>query len=277
MYDLLYVKKRRRRKIAALVSLVTGISITSLVIISFLGSKVGAFSVSIKNSSVKLSLCEKESFDNATSYLRIQDLYSFEEFSYLDLPEDEDLDNESTLYNDERALGFDDKHNPVCMYYLKYTFYVKNSGNTPARYNLSINLTDRSKSSDGTERMIDDTLRVKVYENIPGEQRTKPRIYAKEAAGNNYLENGEITRREFVGYNSIGSYESDEHPLAYTFKSPDVICEYDVSNFTKDSIRRYTVVLWLEGDDPQSNSSDEPPEDAKLKLGVEIRAYEEAQ
>ena len=276
MYDLLYVKKRRRRRAAALVSLVTGISITALVIISFLGSKVGAFSVSIKNSSVKLSLSEKESFDNPTSYLRLTGLQSFEEFHYRDLPSDDVIDNEMTPYNDANALGFDNKGNAECMYYLKYTFYVKNSGNTTARYNLSINLLERSKSNDGTERMIDDTLRVMVYENTPGEARAEPKVYAKEAAGNNYLKNGEITRREFIGYNSIGSYESDENPLAYTFKTPDVICEYDVSNFTKDSIKRYTVVLWLEGEDPQSNSADEPPEDAKLKLGVEIRAYEEA-
>ena len=276
MYDLLYVKKRRRRKIAALVSLISGISITSLVIISFLGSKVGAFSVSIKNSSVKLSLSEKESFDTATSYLRLNKLPSFEEYHYRDLPSDDYLDNELTTYNDARALGFDDKGNAECIYYLKYTFYVKNSGNTPAKYNLTLNLTDRTKSIDGTERMIDDTLRVMVYENTPGEARKAPRIYAKEAAGNNYLKNGDITRREFVCHNSIGGYESDEYPLAETFKSPDVICEYDVANFTKDSIKRYTIVMWLEGEDPQSNTSDEPPEEAKLKLGVEIKAYEEA-
>ena len=276
MYDLLYVKKRRRRRAAALISLITGISITALVIISFLGSKVGAFSVSIKNSSVKLSLCEKESFDNPTTYLRLTNLCSFEEFHYRDFESDDIIDNEKTPYDDDRAIGKDKQGNAECMYYLKYTFYVKNSGNTPARYNLAINLLERSKSSDGTDRMIDDTLRVMVYENTPGEERTKPKIYAKEAAGNNYLKNGEITRREFVGYNSIGSYESDEHPLAYTFKSPDVICEYSVSNFTKDAMKRYTIVLWLEGEDPQSNASDEPPEDAKLKLGVEIRAYEEA-
>lgn len=276
MYDLLYVKKRRRRRAAALISLITGISITALVIISFLGSKVGAFSVSIKNSSVKLSLCEKESFDNPTTYLRLTNLCSFEEFHYRDFESDDIIDNEKTPYDDDRAIGKDKQGNAECMYYLKYTFYVKNSGNTPARYNLAINLLERSKSSDGTDRMIDDTLRVMVYENTPGEERTKPKIYAKEAAGNNYLKNGEITRREFVGYNSIGSYESDEHPLAYTFKSPDVICEYNVSNFTKDAMKRYTIVLWLEGEDPQSNASDEPPEDAKLKLGVEIRAYEEA-
>ena len=43
MYDLSYVKKRRRKKIASLVSLFTAVGITSLIIISFLG--VGAVAI----------------------------------------------------------------------------------------------------------------------------------------------------------------------------------------------------------------------------------------
>ena len=276
MYDLLYVKKRRRRRIAALVSLISGIGITSLVITSFLGRTVGTFSVSIANSSVKLSLSEKESFDNATSYLRIDNIYPFEEFHYRDLPSEDVLDNEITRFDDANALGYDDNGNAESIYYLKYTFYVKNSGNTTARYSLSLNLTDRTKTHDGTERMLDDTVRIMVFENTPGEERTEPKIYAKEAAGNNHLKNGDITRREFVGYNSIGGYEDDTHPLAETFKTPETICTYDVSNFTKNSLKRYTIVIWLEGEDPQSDEADEAPVDAKLKFGVEIRAYEEA-
>ena len=275
MYDYLYVKRRRRKKIAAFVSLFTAMGITALVIVSFLGRQVGTFSVTLANTSVKLSLSEKQSFADATSYLRLDKLYNFQEYHYGDLPKDSILDNEDTPYLDNNALGKNDKGEIDCMYYLKYTFYVKNTGVTPARYNLSINLTDRSKASDETDRMLDDTVRIRVYQNDASSEEHEYRTFAKEAAGNNFLKNGKETRREFIGYNSIGDYESDEHPLAETFYNPSTICKYTVSNFRKDDIKRYTIVIWLEGEDPQSNDTDEAPVGAKLKLGVDIKAYEE--
>ena len=275
MYDLQFVKKRRRRKAAAFISLFAGIGIASFVTISFFTGRVGSFSVSLSNETVKLSLSEKVSFESATSYLRLDEVLPFQEYHYRDLPSVDVLDNEITLYNDNRAIGLDENKNPECMYYVKYTFYVKNSGNTPAHYKLSLNLTDRNKTRDGTERSLEDTLRVMFFENDASSDEHDYKIYAKEAAGNNHLKNGEITNKEFVGYNSIGGHEDDDHPLAETFTSADVICTRDVPNFKYGDIKRYTIVFWLEGADPQSNSSDEAPKDAKLKLGVEIRAYEE--
>ena len=275
MYDLQFVKKRRRRRAAALISLIAGIGISSFVTISFFTGKVGSFSVSLSNESVKLSLSEKVSFDNATSYLRLDDVLPFQEYHYKDLPDASILDDEMTAYNDLRAIGLDDNKNPECMYYVKYTFYVKNSGNTTAHYTLSLNLTDRNRTRDGTERSLEDTLRVMVFENDASSTEHDYKIYAKEAAGNNRLRNGEITNKEFVGYNSVGGTEDDNHPLAETFYSADVVCTRDVANFKYGDIKRYTIVFWLEGEDPQSNTSDEAPQDAKLKLGVEIRAYEE--
>ena len=38
---------------------------------------------------------------------------------------------------------------------------------------------------------------------------------------------------------------------------------------------RYTVVYWLEGYDPQSTTELTPPQNALIKLGVEINAYED--
>lgn len=277
MYDLYYVKKRRRRKIAAFVSLISSIGIASFVITSFLGPKVGSFSVTVANTDVKLSLSETENYDidNTVAYLRVDELYPFVESHYKDLPSDDILDNELTPYDDPRALGYDGNGKVECMYYLKYTFYVINTGKRTAHYDLTVNLTDHTKSSDGTERMIDDTVRVRVYENDPSTGEHSSKTYAKEAAGNNRKKDGTITRQEFIGYNGVGDYESDEHPLAETFTSNSVVAHYEVGDFKRSEIKRYTLVFWLEGEDPQSNASDEPPEDAKIKFGVEIKAYEE--
>ena len=275
MYDLQFIKKRRRRKAAALVCLFSGVGIASFVTISFFTGRVGSFSVSLSNESVKLALSEKASFESATSYLRLDDVLPFQEYHYKDLPSADVLDNEITSYNDARAIGLDEKGNKDCMYYVKYTFYVRNTGSMTAHYQLFLKLSDRNKTRDGTERSLDDTLRVMFFENDASSDEHDYKIYAKEAAGNNHLRNGDITNQEFVGWNSIGGQEDDKHPLAETFTSADVICTRDVANFKNGDVKRYTIVFWLEGEDPQSNTSDEAPEDAKLKLGVEIRAYEE--
>lgn len=275
MYDLLYVRKRRRRKIAALVSLIASIGITSLVIVSFLGRFTGTFTVKLANSSVKLSLSDKMAFDSPTSYLSIEKLDLFEENTYTNLPNQEYLDNEDTPYN---AGAYTNEDNESVMRYFKYTFYVKNMGGKTAMYDLKVLLVDRNKSDDGTERTLDDTLRVMVYENdvakSSGQEYHTVGIYAKEAAEYNIDKEGNRTRREFVSTYPYLNEEDDEHPLAQSFKSSSLVTTYARGGFLEGQVRRYTIVVWLEGEDPQSQFLQSAPEGASIKLGVEITAYE---
>ena len=97
MYDLILVRRRRRRRIAALVSLICSIGVTALIIVSFLGQYTGTFTVSLTNSSVRLSLSEKESFENPKTYLRIDQLNLFEEYTYVNI-RNKDLDDENKDY-----------------------------------------------------------------------------------------------------------------------------------------------------------------------------------
>ena len=274
MYDKQFVKKRKRRVIAALVSLISAMGISSLVIVSFLGRFTGTFTVSLANSSVRLSLSDKLSFENPTSYLRIEKLDLFEENTYSNLPKDEELDTEETPYN--YGAYTNDKDETV-LQFMKYTFYLKNMGGKTAQYNLKINLLDRNKVSDGTERMLDDTLRVMVYENDYEEgQETQHNktIYAKEAAEYNIDKEGNRTMREFVSTSPYGNQEDDNYPLATSFESSRVVHTYERGGFLQGQTRRYTIVVWLEGEDPQSAFLDNAPVGASIKLGVEITAYE---
>ena len=276
MYDRLFVRKKRRRKIAALVSLISGIAISSLVIVSFLGRFTGTFTVKLANSSVKLSLSDKEAFENPTSYLSIEKLDMFEETTYLRLPNQEFLDNEETPYN---AGSSTNDSGETAMKYLKYTFYIINMGGKTAKYDLKIALVDRNKSTDGSERTLDDTLRVMVYENDVEELKGATTyhtvgIYAKEAAEYNIDKDGNRTRREFVAKYPYLNEEDDEHPLATSFESSSVVTTYTRGDFMEGQKRRYTLVVWLEGEDPQSEYLQEAPVGASIKLGVEITAYE---
>ena len=275
MYDRQFVKKRRRRVIAALVSLICGIGVTSLVIVSFLGRFTGTFTVSLANSSVRLSLSDKLSFENPTSYLRVEKLNLFEENTYHALPSDEVLDNENTPYD---YGAYTNEENITVLRYMKYTFYVRNMGGKTAKYSLKINLQDRNKACDGSERTLDDTLRVMVYENdcveTLGNEEHNRDIFAKAAAEDNFDKDGQRTSREFVSEYPYTNEEDDDHPLADTFSNGSIVHTYQRGGFIQGQTRRYTIVTWLEGEDPQSRFLDDAPVDASIKLGVEITAYE---
>jgi len=274
MYDLQHVKKRRRRKIAAVVALFSAIGVSSLVITSFLGRTTGTFTVAVKNSSVSLSLSKTDDFKDAKSYLRIEKLLPLRETTFDNLPADDELDNQDNDYT--YGTVYDNDQNPDSLRFIKYTFYVRNMGTTPATYNLSINLGDREKAKDGSSRTLDDTLRVMVYENN-GLDKTShdKKIYAKEAASNNFDTDGNKVRNEFIStYPSGYNQEDDEHKFAELFLPGTSIIKYTQGNFQKGDMKRYTLVVWLEGFDPESDAKDEEPIGASLKLGVDIDAHE---
>ena len=282
MYDLLYVRKRRRRKIAALVSSFSAIGVTALVIIAFLGRTVGTFTVSVANSTVKLALSKKQDYKNSTtSYLRIDELpstyfeYSYDWFENLDL-----VDNEK---NDEFYGAYRENGKVAGMYYLKYTFYVVNVGTKMAQYTMNINLDECYQSEDNTSRTLDETLRVMVFENDPlAEVDTHDyEVYAKDIVDSRYKtydKDGNQTFREFISTypyaKNDGLYEDDAHPLAKSFiRTGKTIIKKNVTGFAKGDIRRYTLVYWLEGSDPQANiEGQDAPQGAKIKLSVDINA-----
>jgi hypothetical protein len=181
-----------------------------------------------------------------------------------------EIDSEKTDYDYGRA---DDNS----LYYVKYTFFITNTGKSTAEYNLSVNITDRTASNDKRSRFLDDTLRVMVFQNKAEEEDSHQyRVFAKEAADNsNFDINGKPTTRELISRPSTSFFqETEEYPLAESFLSHKTVANYTVSNFATGDVNRYTIVLWLEGSDPQSKSDDEFPEGATIKLGVDISAYE---
>ena len=280
MYDLLFVKRRRRRKIAALVAFISSLGVTSLVIISFLGRSVGTFTVALNNSEVKLALIEKEHSTNYSTYLRVNSNSNYIESTFEDMRYKLDkLDDETTPSNigekDQTYVKDGKTITGKCLEYFKYTFYVKNIGSKTASYNLKVNIDDRTRADDNTGRSLDDTLRVMVFENKPDSGKHDYLVYAKKAAANNLDINGKPTEREIISRRDLSSnQETEECRLAETFADGGTIAEYTTNGFIKNDIMRYTIVVWLEGTDPQSDYDKKLPEGATLKLGVDITAHE---
>lgn len=230
-------------------------------------------SIKLSNSKVKLAISEKMNFETSSTSLSVNDVAPFEENTYSALPSQDILDNEDTPYDHG---SYTNDGNSKVMRYFKYTFYIKNIGDVFADYTMDIKFKD-SKSSDGTERTLSDTLRVMVYENDIGNDSKNSyhdvTIYAKEAAEYNIDKEGKRTKREFVAQYPYGNQEDDEHPLATSFIDSTTVASYERREFGKDQIRRYTLVTWLEGEDPQSSFLQEAPKAETISLSININAY----
>lgn len=99
--------------------------------------------------------------------------------------------------------------------YIAYTFYVVNNGDEKVHYWFEIDVDD-------TIKRVDEAVRIMIYRN--GEAT----VYAKKS---------EIT----------GKAEPDTK----MFVSDSIAVLEQRKNFKPKTIDRYTVVVWLEGDDPE--------------------------
>lgn len=98
--------------------------------------------------------------------------------------------------------------------YIAYTFYVANEGDEVQNYWYSIQIDDVIKN-------VDEAVRVMIYRN---DEKT---IYAK-----------------------TNSYTSQAEKDTEPFFSKDIAVLKEVKNFKPKDVDKFTIVIWLEGDDP---------------------------
>ena len=268
MYELDYVRKRKRRRVVAIGTSIGAMGVSVLAIVAFLGRFVGTFTVTVNNGDVNLSLCESSTFDHPESMLRLNNLPFYEETTYSHLPDSAILDNEETPYT--YGANTDEKNEIISFNYLKYTFFIKNVGSNTAQYKIRYEITENKPGEDG--RSLDDTIRVMIFDNEGVSADHSNKVYAKEAAEVNYKADGTETMQEFISTYPYNNTEDESHKLAEKFASSALVTEYNVTKFKPNDMRRITIVTWLEGEDPQSAGL--PPKGASLKLGVTINAYE---
>ena len=98
--------------------------------------------------------------------------------------------------------------------YVAYTFYIRNGGKTDLDYSAKIRLSSASKG-------VEKAARVRVWKN--GEVTT----YAAAAA------------------------DGGDEAGCVSFESDSVVCTYSETDFLVGNVDKYTVVIWLDGDDPE--------------------------
>ena len=266
MYAQRFVRKRFRRIAVAIAFGVSATVVGTFSIVAFLGRFVGTFTVSLDNTTVELALSERSTFDQQSSFLQIGDVPSYGEWLYSSLPSNDVLDSEESTSKVNRNP---DTGEAINLSYFKYTFYVKNVGETPAQYTFQTKILESHAHTDG--RKLDDTLRLMLFENNPDEH-TPGTVYAKRR--NEPYDDGKGNVEWRTPISDRENQSSTFHGYATLFESESVICTKKVIDFAPGDMKRYTLVTWLDGNDPDSRPDQGKPSKATIRLGVEITAYE---
>ena len=98
--------------------------------------------------------------------------------------------------------------------YMAYTYYVRNAGKEDVYYTASITLDACSKGAE-------EAVRVAVWRN------GKRTVYAMPSA--------------------TGEPEED----CVNFEGPTTVCSFTEEEFLVGNVDKYTIVIWMEGDDPE--------------------------
>lgn len=208
-----YYGINKRKRIINMVIAVLAIIAILIILITIYGRNVGNFVVTVEaQTQVSLSLSEYEDFREASSRLTADGLRDQTHATLSDIPDNITETNGS--HND-----IEDKR------YFAYTFYCKNTSSVVLDYSVDIVI---NKSTKGVES----ALRVMVIKN------DITNIYAKTKE---YPES-EIGKPE----DHIGTGIE----IPYTtipFASSVTIMSQTETNFIKNAINKYTVVMWLEG------------------------------
>ena len=277
MVELSYVRKRRRKRAAIITSSVCAGGLAVLMIVAFLGYRVGSFTVKLRQTNVKLALTqdsisatdgktESQGTDTKhnTTYLMVSSLPAFEVHTDGKLQNHDTIDNEDTDYT-IGALINPKTGNTEYLYYFKYTFFVKNIGSVIANYTFDLRISENQRPTNVNSYGYDDLLRVRLYENSDDQHNYE--TYAKPARSGTQ---GHVNDKGEMVYDELIASTSDKY--ATSFIDDTLILEKEITDFNPGEYKRYTILTWLEGTDPQCDG--QAPSGGSIKLEIGIEAHE---
>lgn len=190
-------------------------------IVSVLYSRYGSFTVSVRkfqNQEWALSLSQTPDFKDSTSRLNCNASKDITNISKADLP-----DNLNSLYGEHSGKN-----------YLAYTFFCKNTGTKVLDYEYEVQIKNASQG-------VEQAVRVRVYENL---------LQTEERTGNGKTETIDISENAYTDYAWPAANGSSERGTV-PFLSSLIVCRNNVTNLAPGEMTKFTVVIWLEGDDPE--------------------------
>jgi len=284
-----FVRQKRRKKILAGVLLVSFAGCVTMGIIAFLGHNFGRFTIVIddsqkdaltlsntisetKTGEIDPSSGEETSVSDISSYSSYLDVDGFSckaptEADELPLPSEVDADKkegEAYSLTDERGT------------YWAFTFYVKNVSEDTVNYAMKLyfaSVTEPSNLADSCS--LESILRIRVFENDLGSPNNTFITYARRTSTSaNEQETSGWTDREYVSRKDA-KYDYNT-ALATNFASDDdndpesIVVFNDEKEIAFNTIRRYSILMWLEGNDPDCKGA--RPNGGSIELAVSISA-----
>lgn len=151
-------------------------------------------------------------------------------------------DNISIFNIEPDVADIDGEHNGVN--YVAYTFYLKNIGYDPIDYTYSLSIEKATKG-------IEEATWIMLYHN------GKQQIFAKESkTGREESQSSDFEFPFLEAARKPEQYEYDEASGLYTLRAEEFASSKLVATsvreaFEPQEIDKYTVVIWLEGEDPE--------------------------
>jgi hypothetical protein len=269
-----YVKRRKRRTAAWIFFGVGGTGCAIMAIIAFLGQISGNFSIKLnEQDNAKIAMATETSFSDETSYLRAQGLVSADCITADNLPDDNLVDTETG----------GDKNGDN---YFAYTFYIKNTSADKVSYNVAVNIDDYRNPSNQAVSLIA-ILRLRVFENLvttPDAITHAMSTYAKGTSTPYTNSDGVTEYREPIAiHNTLsdgkvvfpeasGNMKAENLTYAEMFKSDSVAYDRVYSDLAPNNLVRYTVMMWLEGADPDCIGKE--PKDSSVTFSMHFSAIQ---
>lgn len=220
---------RRYRTYRRIIPIAIGVILallSLLYVLSLLFGRQGSFTVRAQDAADRryaLSLSEDENFLYATSHLQAQEARDITNIDGNTLPTN--LNDVSGAHNGDN--------------YVAYTFYVRNSGEEVCTYQWALYINRRTAG-------IDAAARVRLY--------LEPFFYRAESGEHIYSNAYTDYAKPKTG--GGGAPEIDPTNRVMTnFESEGVVASGKVSDFAPGDITKVTVVIWLEGWDPDCNDN----------------------
>lgn len=268
MYNTMLVKRRKKRIVAWLTFATTSIAISSLIIVSYLGENLGSYTIEVKGEDRSLSMATSVDFATPTTLLRADGVEPYP-YKADSLPADSSIDN-NTLSGSHNGARYNNEGEVLDYYFFAYTFYVKNSGTVNTDYSLQINLEDTQSSTNGGVNLIE-IVRIRLYENLvsnDGSETHNKETYAKRT--NQVINDGneirECISQSSDGKSSVCTGVNNTRAQAFYEDSYKSLVKRTYTGLAIDSIVRYTVVIWLEGYDPDCQGV--TPENASIAFSM---------
>lgn len=225
-------------RLGALLALL-GLLIALMFFLSIVTQMRGHFTINLSDGMFRegFTLSETADFANPSTHLFATPAENVPCISIRQIPENVD--------------SLDGSHNGV---YFAYTFYARNEGDNTQDYVWSLNLNAEGKKlSVATWVMVFEDGKMRFY--AKADENGQPEaLPAKDDSTRGYPE---MPLYDFAAeperqYEVVGT-KNDRNfyrLLPLPFESDSVVCSGTQENVAPMEVHKYTVVLWLEGDDP---------------------------